>query len=493
MKRFLLFLTLFYFSQATISSQSPDTLWTKKYGGSDHEHGQFVQQTNDSGYIITGETKSFGAGFNDVWLVKTNSMGDTLWTKTYGGSEDDNCNCVRQTSDGGYILFAETVSFGSNYWKAWLIKTNSSGDTSWTKIIGDNRHYFIQSGMELLGEGYIFVGYHKASGAGQEDLWIVKTDASGDTIWTKTYGGSEGDLGNSIKQTSDGGYIIAANTKSFGAGDYNFWLIRADSDGDTIWTKIYGGIDSDIVNSVQQTSDNGFILAGSTRSFGNANGNYDIWLIKTNSLGDTLWTKTFGGVENDGAFSVLETVDGGYIVSGYTGSFGSGYNDVWLIKTNGSGDTLWTATYGGIYWDVGKSVDQTNDGGYIIGGDYYATGTNSYDFWLIKIAPDPNDVGPQNLYYIPKSLILKQNYPNPFNPVTKIIYIIPKLNFVKLKVYDVLGNEITTLVNEEKPAGEYNVEFNSHSDEGRNLSSGIYFYQLRAGEFIQTKKMILIK
>lgn len=220
--RFILTLTIFsIISLQYCYAQLPDTLWTTILGGPEDDFGYFAEQTNDGGYILTGWTKSFGSGLNDIWLIKTNSFGDTLWTKTFGGSEDDNISCVHQTNDGGYILFAETVSFGGTYWKAWLIKTNENGDTSWTKLIGQSRHYFIQSGQELSGGDFIFVGYHKASGAGQEDIWLVKTDATGDTIWTETIGGTGNDLSSTIQQTNDGGFIIAASTNSFGAGSYN--------------------------------------------------------------------------------------------------------------------------------------------------------------------------------------------------------------------------------------------------------------------------------
>jgi len=414
-----------------------------------------------------------------------------LWTKTFGGTSDDNCSCVQQTSDGGYILFAETVSFGSNFWKAWLIKTDQFGDTSWTKLIGQNRHYFIQSGQELPGGDFIFVGYHKASGAGQEDIWIVKTNASGDTIWTKTFEASESDISTSIQQTGDGGFIISAITKSFGVGNYDVWLIRTDSAGDTIWTKMYGGPDTDYANEVKQTDDNGFIIAGATRSFGHVNNYNDAWLVKVNSIGDTMWTKTFGSELHDGFHSVQQTLDGGYILAGYLGidNFDTA---VWLIRTDSSGDTLWTATFGGTLYDSGRSVEQTSDGGYIIGGDYYTTSTNSYDFYLIKLAPDPNSIENNNLNPIPQSFSLQQNYPNPFNPSTIIKWQQPETGLVTLKIYDVLGREVTTIVNEELQAGEYEVEF-STTGGGDGLSSGIYFYQLKSGNYIETKKMVLLR
>lgn len=469
-------------------AQAPDTLWTKTFGGSESEFGYYTQQTNDGGYIVAGWTKSFGAGQNDIWLIKTNSSGDSLWTKTYGGSSDENIRCAQQTNDGGYILFIESNSFHPTYWKAWLVKTDVLGDILWTKVIGENRHYFVESGLQITEGGYVFAGYTKATAAGQEDVWFVKTDTSGNPIWTKTIGGIEGDESHSIVQTSDSGFVIAAVTKSFGAGDYDVWLIKTDINGDTIWTKTLGGNQKDWAYSTQQTNDEGFIIAGSTKSFGHVNGKSDVWLIKTNSLGDTLWTKTFGGVENDGAFSVRETIDGGFILTGYTNSFGAGEQDVWLIKTDASGVLLWSKTFGGSYWDVGRCVQQTNDGGYIIVGDRYTTLAVDYNIWLIKTKPDPNDVEPSDLSLIPDKIILEQNYPNPFNPSTTIEFGIPESQFVTLAVYNLLGEQVGLLVNENLSAGIYQATWDAD-----DLPSGIYIYKLCVGEFTLSDKMILLK
>ena len=483
-------LTLFIFSLffQTHFAQAPDTMWTKKIGGSNDEIGSCIQQTTDGGYIVAGHTQSFGVGLDDIWLIKTNAAGDTLWTRTYGGTEYDYCYYVQQTSDGGYLLIGETDSFDPTYWFAWIIKTNSFGDTLWTNVIGESRHYFARSGLEISGGGYLFTGRTKATGAGQEDLWLVKLDAGGDTVWTKTIGGGDDEQGISIQQTNDGGFIIAGVTKSFGAGDYDAWLIRSDPTGDTIWTKTFGGSSRDFAYDVQQTNDNGFIIAGMTESFGYANNFSDVWLIKTNSNGDTLWTKTFGGIDRDGAFALHQTSDGGYILVGFTDSFGAGNYDVWLIKTNSSGDSLWTSTYGGIFYDYGRSVEQTDDGGYIIAGDYYETITNSRDVWLIKISPDPNEVEHQDLNSIPETFSLKQNYPNPFNPITTIEFGVPSGDFIKLHIYNSLGEEVTLLVNEYLNAGNYKVKWDAE-----DLPVGIYIYKLSGNGFSKTKKMVLLK
>ena len=218
---------------------------------------------------------------------------------------------------------------------------------------------------------------------------MIKTNATGDTIWTKTYGGANSDYGKSVQQTSDGGYIIVGYSNSFGAGSNDVYLIKTNATGDTLWTKTYGGASSDYGKFVQQTSDGGYIIVGYSNSFGA--GYDDVYLLKTNATGDTLWTKTYGGADYDYGKSIQQTSDGGYIITGGTYSFGAGSNDVYLLKTNATGDTLWTKTYGSISDDEGNSVQQTSDGGYIITGvNFIDDGTGDVDVLLIKTDVDGN-------------------------------------------------------------------------------------------------------
>jgi len=382
--KMLLALTCVLLLVSTAAAGPGDTLWTRTYGGSYNEYGYSVQQTSDGGYVIAGGTGSFGAGWADVYLLKTDSSGDTLWTRTYGGSDSDNGRSVQQTSDGGYIVAGETYSFGAGESDVWLLKTDSSGDTLWTRTYGGSGYDGGHSVQQTSDGGYIITGYTGSFGAGYEDVYLLKADSSGDTLWTRTYGGSDYDRGYSVQQTSDGGYIIAGYTGSFGAGYEDVYLLKADSSADTLWTRTYGGSDWDGGYSVQQTSDGGYIIAAYTESFGA--GSADVYLLKTDSSGDTLWTRTYGGSYWDEGNSVQQTFDGGYIITGYTGSFGAGSRDVYLLKTDSSGDTLWTRTYGGSDRDAAYSVQQTSDGGYIIAGYTDSFGAGQDDVYLIKAA-----------------------------------------------------------------------------------------------------------
>jgi Flp pilus assembly protein TadD len=345
--------------------------WQKTFGGSDLDNAYSVQQTSDGGYIIGSSTESYGAGNRDVWLVKTDSSGNKLWDRTFGGTEYEETQSVQQTSDGGYIIAGVTESYGAGGSDAWLIKTDSSGNKLWDKTFGGSDLDNAYSVQQTSDGGYIIGGL-----ASSNDVRLIKTDSSGTKLWAKTFGrSSRSSLSyvNSVQQTSDGGYIIAA---------YDAWLIKTDSSGNKLWDKTFGGSDLDNAYSVQQTSDGGYIIAGVTESYGA--GGSDAWLIKTDASGNTRWDKTFGGSNDDGAVSVQQTSDGGYIIGGWTSSYGLGGEDAWLIKTDSSGNKLWDKTFGGSDLDNAYSVQQTSDGGYIIAGVTESYGAGGLDAWLIK-------------------------------------------------------------------------------------------------------------
>ena len=477
---FFLLITQLYFPQ------TPDTTWTKIFATPGDDYGEYVEQTSDGGFIIVGTTDSSGG--DDVFLIKTNSVGDTLWTKTYGTYHYDYATCVHQTNDGGYIIFGDTDSFYPARWNGWLIKTNSTGDTLWTRVFTGPKYYFIQSGIELsAGNGYVFAGYTKTSAGGPEDIWLVRTNVNGDTVWTKTFGGSERDVPNSIYRTSDGGFIISGSTELPSAGDFDALIIKTDADGNLDWSKTYGNTDRDIASDVKQTDDSGYIIAGSTESYGHLNNYTDAWLIRTDYDGDTLWTKTWGSDEHDGAMSVVQTTDGGFVWTGYR-KMSTFIQDLWVVKTDAYGNTQASKTYGGTFNSIGRCINSKDDGSLIITGNYYNEVTNTRDIWLLNFDPTISDVERDDDKKIPNEIFLKQNYPNPFNPVTTIEFGIPESRYVILAVYNLLGEQLEVLVNENLSSGNYSVTWYA-----KDLPSGLYLCRLVAGNYVATKKMILIK
>jgi len=347
------------------------------YGGG---NGYNFLETADGGYCAVGSTGAFGS--SDVFLLKTDADGDTLWTRIFGGPGDDIGWMFNETADSGFIITGFATNMGAGVEDVYLVRTDSNGDTLWTKNYGGTANDRGNSVEQTNDGGFIITGYTASFGAGGSDLWLIKTDANGDTTWTKTYGGVGSDAGTSVKQTGDGGYIVTGVTSSFGSGNDDLLLMKTNSTGDTLWQKALGGTDNDYGYSVHQTADGGYIVLGYTNSFGA--GNDDMYLVKTDSAGDVLWSKTYGGAVVDRGRFLHQTTDGGYIFTGWTYSFGMGNADIFYIKTDANGDTLWTKAIGGAPQDNARSVMQTSDGGYIISGGSDSFNSGTYDLFLIK-------------------------------------------------------------------------------------------------------------
>ena len=399
MKKYItmtIFLVLFITSE--VLAQTPgDTLWTRTFGGSALDQGWSLQQTSDGGSIITGVTESYGAGLEDILLIKTSAEGDTQWIKTFGGEQDDGGFSVQQTTDGGYIVAGYTSSSGAGSVDALLVKVDSLGNQVWQETFGSWGSDGARSVQQTSDEGFIITGWTWSYGTVMGDLWLVMIDSQGNEEWNTSFGGTGYDRGFSVQQTTDGGYVATGWTDSYGAGNDDVWLVKADFQGNEEWNKTFGGSGRDQGQSVQQTTDGGYIITGYTRSYGA--GDDDVWLIKTDSLGIEDWKMTYGGVYSDVGYSVQQTNDDGYIIAGHTLSFGAGVHDVFLIKADALGDTLWTRAFGGSNIDIGNSVQQTDDGGYILAGYTRSYGAGNYDVWLLKIEGEGVQLNPpQNLF-----------------------------------------------------------------------------------------------
>lgn len=590
--RIPLLMTVVCFS-LTLEAQPPGTLWTQTFGGSNIDVGHAVQQTADGGYIIAGYTRSFGmmSGRN-AWLIKADPSGNEEWNNAFGGDNDEEAYAVQQTVDGGYIIAGYTKSFGMGGNDVLLIKTDSSGNSQWIRTFGgaqDDEGYGLQ---QTIDGGYIIAGVTSSSGAGSRDVWLIKTDTAGNEDWSRTLGGFGSDGARSVQQTSDGGFIITGWTFSYGPGFLgNAWLIKTDSAGIAEWNQVFGGSDVDRGYSVRETTGGGYILTGYTSSSGA--GLDDMLLIKTDNSGNEEWNKTFGGSGRDYGHSVRQTTDGGYIITGYTLSFGAGGDDLWLVKTDSAGNQEWNTTYGGSSSDVGYGVQQTSDGGYIIAGHTLSYGAGLHDVFLIRLAPPAMPlftVTPDSLWFggaaagdtlvdsvivqntgnadliiasttssnahfsispasatiapdsaapfyiqfsaatpgsqhgflvfhhngssspdsvfvqadvitgfggeeggIPKAFAMGPNYPNPFNPSTTIRYQLPQAGEVRLVIYNLVGQPVRTLLNARVEAGVHNQVWDGRDDRGEEVSSGVYLYRLTANGYTRSRKMVLIR
>jgi hypothetical protein len=539
MRKLIFLLLITNYPLITVNAQSQ---FQKTIGGTNHDYANCIIQTTDGGYAVVGFTFSFASGYEDIYIVKISSSGSLQWTRTIGGAGNELAYSIIQTTDGGYAIGGWSNSFGSDYADFYIIKLDAGGAVQWNRTINRANYDYALSIVQTIDGGFALAGLSATGGVFSSDMYIVKLNAAGTYQWSKTYGGSGDDIARSIIQTTDGGLAAAGYTNSFGSGGNDFYIVKIDSIGTlqwcrTIWGTNYG---SDVVFSIIQTTDGGFALAGETQSSGA--GSYDMYIAKLSAGGSLLWVRTVGGSSEDHACSIIQTNDGGYTVGGYTTSFG--VSDFYTVKLDGNGTFQWSKTYGGTGFESANSIIKTIGSGFVIAGVTNSFGAGGDDIFIVKIDSLGNTCGnsytPSSIsgtggtigsptptvtsqnptvttpastsgtggiltticitgiqpvsIEIPASYILYQNYPNPFNPVTKIKFDIPVVNGhdhslqIRLVIYDILGREITTLVNEQLQPGTYEVEWNAG-----NLPSGIYYYRLTTDIYTETRKMVLIR
>jgi hypothetical protein len=315
--------------------------WNQTYGGTQDDQAFAVVETQDGGYSLAGITESFGpAGI--VWLVKTDKNGVMLWNRTYDESREIEFGSLIETSDGGFVLAGNPWGMNPKVFDLWLLKTDADGNVIWQKNYGESVMDFAESVVETSDGGYAIGGTTDAGGGG--DFWLVKADVDGNVEWTQKYGAVQEHPNSAVKieqaysliETFDKGFALAGRTNSFGAGGDDFWLVKTDASGNVDWNQTYGGVGDEWCYSVIEVSDGGYALAGQTKSFGA--GWLDFWFVKTDVNGNMEWNQTYGGAEAEYANSVIETSDGGFALAGVTSSFGAGESDFWLIKTDAEGN-----------------------------------------------------------------------------------------------------------------------------------------------------------
>ncbi len=358
--------------------------WAKVINNVFTEKPYSIKQTDDDGYIIVGYYAAWIQ--SNLWVVKLDKNGEIQWQKSYSGNYDEEARSVQQTQDGGYIV-AGYISDGENE-DMWILKLNKDGDIQWQKTYGGIGNERAKSIQRTKDRGYIVAGYTSSFGAGEYDLWIIKLNSNGNIQWQKTYGGSSYDLGNSIQQTNDDGYIVVGSTRSFGNGDADALVLKLDKNGQVQWANTYGGTLFDGAFSIWQTLDNGYIIGGNTWSF--KGDRSEIWIIKIDQYGEIQWQKTYSNGSFDYIGSIQQTIDGGYIVAGTDFLFGTNKSNIQIFKLDESGDIQWQKIYGGERWSEAHFIQQTHDGGYVVAawttlfsGELFDT--TGEDFWILKL------------------------------------------------------------------------------------------------------------
>jgi hypothetical protein len=366
--------------------------WQVHLGGTGEDVARSVQQTSDGGYILTGYTNSIGAGGFDLWLVKTDGSGCVEWSKTFGGEYDDFGYSGQQTPDGGYILVGATKSSGAGDADVWLVKTDAGGNKVWDQTFGGGLGdcgYCLQCTAD---GGYIITGDTFSFGAGSGDAYLIKTDSDGKESWSKTFGDStHQEQGFCLRLTKDPGYVIAGMITDLSNPeelDEDAYLVKTDADGNNPLSKVLGYKGFHDGGTAVQPIEGGYILCGYTEV---GQGDFNAWLINTDASLDLQVNWIFGGGSWDQAQAVQQTPDAGYIISGMTKSWGpptSGpYGQAWLLKTDSSGKQEWSKDFGGDGDEWGLGVQQTADGGYILAGKTDSFSAGDMDAYLIYYKP----------------------------------------------------------------------------------------------------------
>ncbi len=455
-----------------VSADEGDSLWSRTYGGDDDEWLYSLIQDSDGGYSMAGLSYSAPGYLEDVYMVKTDAAGDTLWTRFLGGTGADRAWEHFQTADGGYLVAGYTSEPGTTVSDMWLARLNAQGDSLWTRAWGGTGNEEARAMAPMPGGGCVLAGYTASFGAGLADFYVVRTDSSGNTLWSQTFGGNLSESASAVVPTSDGGILVAGMTNTYGAGWEDVWVVKMSGDGDSLWSHTYGGPVTDEVWSMIAVSGGGYLIAGLTASFGA--GGDDVWLIRIAEDGNELWNQTFGGIGNDQGWAVTEISDGGFLITGKTNSFGAGAYDLWLLKSSADGDSLWSRTFGDTGNDNGNAVIQNEDGNYLVAGSTWLFTGVQNDVWLVCVEGPPTGVEPQTQTQ-PLRFSLEAPHPNPFNPTTVLSFELRVPSLVNLEVFDVNGERVMVgfIPTRQYPAGTHHIPL-----DGSDLPSGVYLARL---------------
>lgn len=467
--------------------------WQKTYGWENDDKGRCIKQTNDGGYILVGDSDWFWNSddrklYGDILLMKLDALGDTLWTKKYGGMYWDEGYDVLETEDNCFLVLGSTDRYGPTYNDVYLLKIDEKGDTLWTKKYRRSGADIGYSILETVDQGFLISGAtYEADGSSV--AYIIRIDSLGTFIWDKLYSGI-----SSAKQIiqAPGGYIFVG---SGGQGNSDFQIFKTDMYGDTLWTKAYGDSFDNRARGIVKTDDLGFIIAGDTEYLGPYGLEHNILILKTDSLGNLIWEKEYNMSYADIPKSIQSTKDGGYIIAGLTITSDK-YSQALLMKLDKNCDSLWTQTFGFDDVDHAYYTEQTSDGGYILTG--FSEINTDNEILIVKTDPFGYITGLNDESYVtekPYFLLLK-NYPNPFNQQTVISYQLPLYSQnIEINIYNITGQKVRGLFKSKQTYGAYKILWNGLNNKGQTLPSGIYFIQIiiNGGQFTHSSKLVLIR
>jgi hypothetical protein len=375
-------------------SQTSPPPGTRTYGLEDNDRASQLLPLENGGYLFIGTLDNPETNSEDIWLVELDVTGEMIWQEIYGGDGADRGMRVIADSTAGYLLAGYTRSYGTGGFDAWLIKIDSSGRIEWQKTYGESLDDYALDVIPTKDGGYVVAGSTTDMLEEKDDLWVFNVDSEGNIGWETILGDFDHDKARSIKPTADGGYIVAGYTVQSLDSHYDLWLIKLDNEGDSLWSRTYGGDERDVAQWIQVTSDDNFLVMGYNESL---HGNRDIWIIKTDSEGNIINSTTFGGEYGEYGHILNKTNDGNYIITGYTESFGALGWDLLMLKIDGNGDEIWSKKYGGMFEDFGHDIQQNQSGGYVCLGITGSYGSGGWDAWVLWTDSTGNIMPPISL------------------------------------------------------------------------------------------------
>jgi hypothetical protein len=542
MKQILSFI-IFFTIPALLAAQ-PVIEWQFSYGGtlSDGMFGlnggrEHIQPTSDGGFVIASTSYSNdgdvsghhgSTATSDFWVFKIDSLGGIEWQNSFGGSEDEKVNGIQNTSDGGYILIGETNStdgdvtgyhVGPDAFKtdAWVVKLDSLGNLEWEQAYGGAGGEAGRGITETHDGGYVFVGYADSTDGdvsglhALSDVWLVKIDNAGSLLWQHCLGGSSFENGRNVRLTNDNGFIIAAMTSSsdgdaIGNTDTTIfggtWVIKTDSLGNIEWQDTYGGSWFEFGQDVWNLPNGNFLFGAHTSSTDGDvtaphNGGADYWVLNLDDTGNVIWNKCYGGSDSESLHSLRLTNDGGFLAMGHSTSsdgdvsVNKGSNDYWLIRADSSGNLLWEVSMGGSGREYGKTVIQTNNGGYLVVGESDSNDgdvsghhgpTTTADVWLVKLSPVSTGLN------VPDGNIASFSIaPNPVASNAVMNFELTRSDHIQISLFDLSGRLVQTITDRKMNAGVHSFDLDT---EALQLENGMYLVRVAGSNSVMTTKLI---
>ncbi len=466
--RFILCIILLCTLSIPEVNAQPEIEWSATFGGNNDDVARQMVELDNGCFVIAGNRNYFQESHKDFYLVKTDSVGEEIWSTNYEYAGNEDCRSLAITNDGGFLLSGSSGSLEDGNVDGYVIKADSTGEMEWDELYGGDSYDAFFSIIYHANDEYLLAGETASEGNGGIDIWLLKINDEGDIEWSETYGGDNNEVCFDIMQTSNGDYLLLGATRSFGNGVYDAYVVRVDSDGEELWSEHYGYDADEGCNSAIELSSGNLILSG----YRTQNRITDILLIKIDEDGEEIWHELVGGEDNDFPSTLLNPDSGRLVLSGTTASIGAGSYDFFLMELDTAANIHWWQAYGGRRREGGGYLIQTHDLGYALCGDSYSWGEGLNDFWVVKTEPDIQSSVYQAIVTIPNILLL-HTYPNPFNSSTTFSFNLKRSAEATVNILNTAGRRVDSIRAGKLQAGE-----NSLSWQANDLPNGVYLAQI---------------